>query len=964
MRCIQRLFVCFVCAVWIHTPASAQEWIWTSEHAVDGEVCRFRKDFKVPEGALKVTFSATADNLFTAYLDGKVIVRGSDWSQLYSVELVDSARPGDHRIEVECVNESGPAAFAGLITIQADDDIRIPSDPSWLVVGSDQELPSVSLGLTSQQGGIWRDPFYVPQATSPDAIEVPEGFEIELVYSSAPGEGSWSAMCIDGKGRAIISPQYGPLIRVTIPKDERTDPRVERLHATLGKAHGLVVADTDLYVNVADARNGMGGLWRMRDNNGDDIFEEVVRLAEYEGGSEHGPHGLTIGPEGALWMIHGNMTSHPDSLSASSAHRNWGEDAVLPRTWDPRGHAVNLMSPGGFLLKTDRDGSAFELVAGGMRNPYDIAFNAQGDLFTYDADMEWDIGAPWYRTPRLLHLVSGGEYGWRSGSAKWPIDSPDARPAVLELDAGSPTGVASGHTSSFPEPWRSRMYLADWAFGRVLAVDLIPDGASYSAEVHPFILGRPFNVSDLAFSPDGDLYLIIGGRGSQSGLYRVRWVGAKGSDAPLKPNDIASRDRMARLRLEASHRSTEAISLTELREGLAHRDSAVRYAARIGLERRILGGDSEWVIPALAETLPEDGGWELSLATVRAGDTPLVTEAVSAIIDQYEIDDSHSGQMYLARILGILLARHAPLEPGIEAVVLEQVEGMYPTENFSVDRQLVEILVALDSESVALSTMPRIETAATQEEAIHFLHALRLQEVGWDADTSRRAVNALIRAQRYSGGASLTGFIDATTSGLLAQLKPEFQREFERSIAAKHDAPSQRSIRPFVKNWTVEDIEPHLSRTYAYRNFEKGRQLFEDTQCVHCHQFGEVGSGYGPNLSEVGARFSPRDLLITMIDPERDLSDQYAGLEVTLKNGEVVLGMPVRSDGDILILASDPRSDRAQLEIPLQRILSQREKSVMPAGLLNSCTMDEVLDLLAYLSTGGNPDDPAFRSPP
>ena len=74
--------------------------------------------------------------------------------------------------------------------------------------------------------------------------------------------------------------------------------------------------------------------------------------------------------------------------------------------------------------------------------------------------------------------------------------------------------------------------------------------------------------------------------------------------------------------------------------------------------------------------------------------------------------------------------------------------------------------------------------------------------------------------------------------------------------------------------------------------------------------------------------------------------------------------MPVRSDGDILILASDPRSDRAQLEIPLQRILSQREKSVMPAGLLNSCTMDEVLDLLAYLSTGGNPDDPAFRSPP
>ena len=47
----------------------------------------------------------------------------------------------------------------------------------------------------------------------------------------------------------------------------------------------------------------------------------------------------------------------------------------------------------------------------GMRNHFDTAFNALGDLFTYDSDMEWDAGTPWYRPTRIYHLVSGGDYG-------------------------------------------------------------------------------------------------------------------------------------------------------------------------------------------------------------------------------------------------------------------------------------------------------------------------------------------------------------------------------------------------------------------------------------------------------------------------------------------------------------------------------------------------------------------------
>ena len=73
-----------------------------------------------------------------------------------------------------------------------------------------------------------------------------------------------------------------------------------------------------------------------------------------------------------------------------------------------------------------------EVFAGGFRNPYGFTFNASGELFTHESDMEWDIGLPWYRPTRVLHVVPGGEYGWRSGWGVWPSYFFDSVPAVLE----------------------------------------------------------------------------------------------------------------------------------------------------------------------------------------------------------------------------------------------------------------------------------------------------------------------------------------------------------------------------------------------------------------------------------------------------------------------------------------------------------------------------------------------------
>src|SRR5690606_33212630 len=137
---------------------------------------------------------------------------------------------------------------------------------------------------------------------------------------------------------------------------------------------------------------------------------------------EHGPHALIIGADGYLYWVLGNHTALTDSSSFFSPHRNYEEGNLLPYYTDPRGHAANVRAPGGTIARTplSSPGSQWELFAGGFRNAYDASFNLIGELFTLDSDMEWDINLPWYRPVRTNHIVPGGEYGWRTGSGKWP----------------------------------------------------------------------------------------------------------------------------------------------------------------------------------------------------------------------------------------------------------------------------------------------------------------------------------------------------------------------------------------------------------------------------------------------------------------------------------------------------------------------------------------------------------------
>src|SRR3546814_10734931 len=99
-------------------------------------------------------------------------------------------------------------------------------------------------------------------------------------------------------------------------------------------------------------------------------------------------------------------------------------------------------------------------------------------MFTYDSDMAWDFGLPWYRPTRICHVTSGSEFGWRTGNGKLDPALPDNLPPVVNIGPGSPTSVLHARNAKFPEKYRKALYAFDWSFGIIYNIFLEPDGAS------------------------------------------------------------------------------------------------------------------------------------------------------------------------------------------------------------------------------------------------------------------------------------------------------------------------------------------------------------------------------------------------------------------------------------------------------------------------------------------------------
>lgn len=849
-------------------------------------------------------------------------------------------------------------------------------------------------------------------------LKLPEGFHAEHLYSPSENKnGSWVSMTFDDKGRLIASDQYGAMYRIELPaigeKDLHSKVKVERLHFDLNKAEGadtgkakiemgyaqgLVWAFNSLYVMVNHKGDSLfekkSGFYRIQDTNNDDQFDKITLLKSFTGYEEHGPHSVILAPDKkSLYVIAGNNTGFSD-MNAYRLPPVWKRDNLMP---DSSGQDGGTDPAAGWIAKVDSAGKHWELFSAGLRNPFDITFNEQGDLFTYDSDMEWDIGMAWYRPTRICHIPSGAEFGWRPGNAKWSPEYLDNIPPLINIGQGSPTNIISGHNARFPEKYRKALLAFDWSFGIIYAVHLQPKGSSYSAKAEEFISGAPLPLTDGVIGPDGALYFLTGGRRIQSDLYRV-YYGDNNQQAGL-PAPVISDETKLRRQLEAFHGAPDAAALELAWPNLKHEDRFIRYAARIAVEHQPV---AQWQQKALAETDPVIRINAL-VALARHGNKALKNDVFKALTGIRYSELSPSQQLDLLRAFEVALYRFGKPDAVQQKMLADYLDPLYPAANNILNRQLVKLLVYIDAPQVVEKTIPLLETAkddTTEQSTVsnsadlifrnpqygmdladiltntppaqQVYYALVLSEAknGWTPELREKYFRWYYGAYKFKGGRQFLGYLDKARQIALKYVPKD---QFKHYDTISLNTTSLNAVTDWVKImadggpgrvWKVEEALKFVQDKSTPRNFEEGKMLFAASACVNCHSIRGQGGSLGPDLTQLGTRFSEKDILESIIQPNKVISDQYGATVFVLKDGNSVVGRLGKEDDTKYYVSQNPFAPQITREVLKSQVVSTKpsEVSFMPPALINSLNPDRLKNLIAYLVAGGNKDHPVYKA--
>ena len=998
----------------------AADWIW----GPDNDATYWLQVQFSAQGATAARVIASCDNIGKVFLNGQQVAAGSEWSDPMSADVLKHIRDGENTLSAEVKNAGGVAAFVARLAWKDGDDRihHVVSDKQWTIRSKNlTDGDSVEVRATYGSGPWGRvfDRLDTSPARVPRGVfEVLPGYQVEKLFA-VPKEqlGSWVCIAFDPKGRLLASDQGGKgICRITPAPIGSEDGQTIVEHLDFSKcefqptgAQGILCAFDSVYFCC---NGGPGsGLYRARDLDGDDQFDECVRLKSFRGGGEHGPHSLRLSPDGKrIFVIAGNHTDPPFAAGEDATNENyssristdWGEDLLLPRMWDANGHARGKLAPGGWIASTDPDGVTWDIWSIGYRNPYDMAFNAEGELFAYDADMEWDVGSPWYRPTRVVHATSGSEFGWRSGTGKWPEYYFDSLPPLVNIGPGSPVGVDFGYGLKFPAKYQKALFICDWTFGTMYAIHLDPTQSTYKGTREEFVSRSPLPLTDCAAGPDGGLYFTIGGRGGQSELYRVTYVGEESTEkADYAPHDELAGRRSIRRQLEDLHKAPfseatlqrqrellrdidlnsmfrDRFLMTALRTALISPEFASRMQKQLRNGRQTLSPAMVAEMILTSSRVASLSETELDAAEIRSQLLATVPQASwSAASDQEKLN--------LLRALSVCFTRLGEPTDAERTALLAQFDDRFPAEDDRINRELCQLLVYLKSETVVGRTVQLLNAPPKREDIdmgdlltrnagygraikamianqpdksqVWYALCLRVATNGWTPELHTDYYRWFGRAQKWSGGNSFRKFLQNIENEAWDRT-PFDHRVLVEAAGARtpYVVPELPKPKGPGRKWTLEDVRTLASERLTNRNFDNGKKMFAATRCIVCHRYNGDGGATGPDLTQVAGRFNMNALTEAIMEPSKVISDQYMASTVLTAAGKTVNGRIVSENEEQISVLTDPEDSTKIVDIPREDIdeILPSKTSIMPAELLNQLNEDEVLDLLAYLLSRGD----------
>mgnify|MGYP000424221923 FL=1 len=1006
-----RLLLAAACLAVLSVPISTfaeAQWIWTAKNNVTNQQTWARTVIDLKEVPTKALLLASADNHIEVWVNGQPAGKSDEWAEAAQTDVTKFLKPGRNTLSVLARNDGGIAAL--VVRLESGKVVLSESNAAWRVTNTkpdakwqtaefddakwekatvvkplgEEPWGNVFGGAAGKTAGAGKRGS-AGSVAAPDSLILQPGFKAELLYTVPKSEqGSWVSLAVTPTGDLVAGDQGGVLWHVSL-KDP-TKQTITKIDTKAIGCHGLLFAHGALYACTSE--KGKGDIWRLRDVKGDGTYAEQTLIRSLKGSGEHGPHQLVLDRDGSILVVGGNHTKLPDDEKAGAPVKRYDEDDLLKKFEDANGHASGIKAVGGWIARMDKDGKDWVRVTASFRNPYDCSVAPDGDIFSYDSDMEWDMGAPWYRPTRIYLCTPGGELGWRSGASNNTLATLDMQPALVDVGPGSPTGTAMGTGAKFPAAYQRAFFACDWTFATLYAIHLTPEGGGWKARKEVFAAGRPFSVTDVVIRPqDGHMYVTIGGRGGQSALYRITYQGTE-STAPAGWFPATPEQKLRR-ELEALRDvAPSAAALAKAWPLMGHPDLWVRFAARIAVEHQPV---EQW-----RSRVKPDANVDLALnaavALARCGtkeDLSAIVAAADAAAKSKELRQQQDRQ----RVFQIAFSRHGRPDDATAGRLGKDAAVRLPSGNDAYDRQLAQLAIFLGEPSAPARVLQAMKVAQAGPAVIadpeilarHPGYArdataamavtpsstriglavyLCRATVGWTPNLRKEFFGFLDELSLAQGGNSLKGFVRNIRKEAVAMVPAAERAAFEASTPVVKATPIPAAQGP-GRLWT------HAEALKAWENgkaqgtldFANGQKMFAAALCSQCHRMGGAGGAQGPDLTGLGVRTAAADMLTSITQPSAVVSDQYANSEISRVDGGKTIGRILNEEGDKLQLAVSAFDPSIQISVNRSDILAIDRSTVspMPAGLLNSLNEQEVVNLMAYLLSGGNAQDKVYK---
>lgn len=163
--------------------------------------------------------------------------------------------------------------------------------------------------------------------------------------------------------------------------------------------------------------------------------------------------------------------------------------------------------------------------------------------------------------------------------------------------------------------------------------------------------------------------------------------------------------------------------------------------------------------------------------------------------------------------------------------------------------------------------------------------------------------------------------------------------------------------------WNLPDFSPEIEIPLTGRDFSAGQRMFGAVGCNKCHRIAGSGTQLGPDLTEVSRKYQGQKLLQQILEPSAEINEDFKAFTFLTEDDETFVGTILKDDGNFLHLVASLLDTKQVVKLKKESIRARKplDVSQMPTGLLVTLTKEEILDLVAFIQSSGNPTDTIFK---